>query len=68
MYTLEFNKKLMIRYFGAAPAAGLHAKLPLSRAFFELPKKRHFPFAWAETGDIETRAPEGLSARVFDAV
>ena len=28
----------------------------------------HFSFAPAETGDIETRAPEGLGARVFDAV
>jgi hypothetical protein len=31
-------------------------------------ESRYFSFAPAKTGDIETRAPEGLGARVFDAV
>jgi len=60
MYTLEFNKKLIVPGIPDPIAGGQAAKSPVHRAFSELPKKRHFPFARAKTGDIETRAPEGL--------
>lgn len=64
MYTLEFNKKLNTRIISGSAGCG-RRKFAYPPRFLGAAKKRHFPFACAETGDIETRAPEGLVRRGF---